>query len=154
MIDPQQVSMIVPLLIASLLGIIVGIEREAIKKEAGIKTYALVTLGSALFTVISFDPHFQDPSRIIAQIITGIGFIGAGIIIFHQNKIHGLTTAAGLWVMAGVGVATGMKYYTLSVASTILVLFILFVLRKLKIEERIYKIAGTREEERSEGKNI
>src|SRR3989344_7989317 len=111
MLDPHQFSMIVSLIVAAALGFVAGVEREFVRKEAGIKTYALVTLGAALFTVISFDPNFPDPSRIISQIVIGIGFIGAGIIIFHQNKVHGLTTAAGLWVMAGVGVAAGMHYY-------------------------------------------
>ncbi len=139
--------MIIPLIVAAMLGFIVGIEREFVRKEAGIKTYALVTLGAALFTVISFDPNFPDPSRIIAQIVTGIGFIGAGIIIFHQNKIHGLTTAAGLWTMAGVGIAAGMRYYTLAVAGTCIVLFILFALRKLKVEDRIHAFVGIKEDE-------
>ncbi|MEK7494161.1 MAG: MgtC/SapB family protein [Patescibacteria group bacterium] len=147
MFDPHQFSMIISLIVAATLGFIVGIEREFVRKEAGIKTYALVTLGAALFTVISFDPNFPDPSRIIAQIVTGIGFIGAGIIIFHQNKIHGLTTAAGLWTMAGVGVAAGMRYYTLAVASTLIVLFILLALRKLKIEDRIHAFVGIKDEE-------
>ncbi|MCR4322691.1 MAG: MgtC/SapB family protein [Candidatus Azambacteria bacterium] len=147
MIDMHQISMVISLLVATILGIIVGVEREFVRKEAGIKTYALVTLGAALFTVISFDPNFSDPSRIIAQIVTGIGFIGAGIIIFHQNKIHGLTTAAGLWVMAGVGIAVGMRQYALAVASTIIILFILFVLRKLKVEDRLHVFAGIKEEE-------
>ncbi|MBI5913213.1 MgtC/SapB family protein [Candidatus Azambacteria bacterium] len=147
MLDTHQFSMIVSLVVAATLGFIVGIEREFVRKEAGIKTYALVTLGAALFTVISFDPNFPDPSRIIAQIVTGIGFIGAGIIIFHQNKIHGLTTAAGLWTMAGVGVAAGMRYYTLAVAGTLIVLFILLALRKLKIEDRIHAFVGIQDEE-------
>jgi len=147
MLDPYQLSMIIPLIIASMLGFIVGVEREFVRKEAGIKTYSLVTLGAALFTVISFDPNFPDPSRIISQIVIGIGFIGAGIIIFHQNKVHGLTTAAGLWVMAGVGVAAGMHYYTLAVAGTFLILFILFALRKLKIEDRIHAFVGIKDEE-------
>lgn len=139
--------MIIPLIVAALLGFIVGVEREFVRKEAGIKTYSLVTLGAALFTVISFDPNFPDPSRIISQIVVGIGFIGAGIIIFHQNKIHGLTTAAGLWVMAGVGVAAGMRQYTLAVAGTLIVLFILLALRKLKIEDRIHAFVGINDEE-------
>lgn len=139
--------MIISLIVASMLGFIVGVEREFVRKEAGIKTYALVTLGAALFTVISFDPNFPDPSRIISQIVVGIGFIGAGIIIFHQNKIHGLTTAAGLWVMAGVGVAAGMRQYILAVAGTFIVLFILLALRKLKIEDRIHAFVGIKDEE-------
>ena len=142
MIDTAQFDMVVKLIVALALGLIVGIEREFVGKEAGTKTYSLVTLGAALFTILSFDPNFPDPSRIIAQIITGIGFIGAGLIIFHENKIHGLTTAAGLWTMAGVGVAVGMGYYFLAVVSALLVLFILFVLRKLRLEERIHNIAG------------
>ena len=148
MIDLNQFSMIISLIAATALGLIVGVEREFVGKEAGIKTYALVALGAALFTVISFDPNFPDPSRIISQIVVGIGFIGAGIIIFHENKVHGLTTAAALWATAGVGVATGMRYYTLAVASTCIILFVLFALRKLKIEERIHKFAGIDEEER------
>lgn len=147
MFDPHQFSMITSLIVAAMLGFAVGVEREFVRKEAGIKTYALVTLGAALFTVISFDPNFPDPSRIISQIVVGIGFIGAGIIIFHQNKIHGLTTAAGLWVMAGVGVAAGMRQYTLAVAGTFIVLFILLALRKLKIEDRIHAFVGIKEEE-------
>ena len=142
MIDPAQFDMVIKLVVALALGLVVGIEREFVGKEAGTKTYSLVTLGAALFTIISFDPNFPDPSRVIAQIITGIGFIGAGLIIFHENKIHGLTTAAGLWTMAGVGVAAGMGYYFLAVVSALLVLFILFVLRKLRLEERIHSIAG------------
>mgnify|MGYP001575541838 CR=1 FL=1 len=139
--------MIVSLIVAATLGFIVGVEREFVGKEAGIKTYALVTLGAALFTVISFNPNFPDPSRIISQIVIGIGFIGEGIIIFHQNKVHGLTTAAGLWVMAGVGVAAGMRNYTLAAAGTLLILFILFALRKLKIEDRIHAFVGIKDEE-------
>ena len=142
MIDLGQLDMVIKLIVALALGLIVGIEREFVGKEAGTKTYSLVTLGATLFTILSFDPNFPDSSRIIAQIITGIGFIGAGLIIFHENKIHGLTTAAGLWTMAGVGVAAGMGYYFLAVVSTLLVLFILFVLRKLRLEERIHNIAG------------
>ncbi|HEY4518882.1 MAG TPA: MgtC/SapB family protein [Candidatus Paceibacterota bacterium] len=142
MMDPGQLDMVIKLIVALALGLVVGIEREFVGKEAGTKTYSLVTLGAALFTIISFDPNFPDPSRVIAQIITGIGFIGAGLIIFHENKIHGLTTAAGLWTMAGVGVAAGMGYYFLAVVSTLMVLFILFVLRKLRLEERIHSIAG------------
>lgn len=142
MLDPEQLTMVIRLIVALALGLAVGIEREFVGKEAGTKTYSLVTLGSALFTVLSFDPNFPDPSRIIAQIITGIGFLGAGLIIFHENKVHGLTTAAGLWAMAGVGVAAGMGYYTLAFLSTIFILFILLVLRKLRLEERIHKAAG------------
>jgi len=146
MIDPGQLDMVIKLVVALALGLIVGIEREFVGKEAGTKTYSLVTLGAALFTILSFDPNFPDPSRIIAQIITGIGFLGAGLIIFHENKIHGLTTAAGLWAMAGIGVATGMGYYFIAFTGTVLILFILYVLRKMRLEERIHRIAGHKDD--------
>ncbi|MEK7520004.1 MAG: MgtC/SapB family protein [Patescibacteria group bacterium] len=134
------------LVFALLLGLIVGVEREFVGKEAGTKTYSLVTMGSALFTIISLDPNFQDASRIIAQIVTGIGFIGAGLIIYHENKVHGLTTAAGLWTMAGVGIAVGMGYYDVAIAGALLVLFVFFVLRKIRLEERIHRAAGIHDE--------
>lgn len=137
--------MIPQLLLALVLGLAVGMEREFVGKEAGTKTYSLVTLGSALFTVLAFDPNFPDPSRIISNIVVGIGFLGAGLIIFHESKVHGLTTAAALWAMAAVGVAAGMGYGTLAVATTALVFCILFVLRKLRIEERIHSIAGVKD---------
>lgn len=141
MINPEQLNIVMKLIIALLLGLAVGIEREFVGKEAGTKTYSLVSLGAALFTILSFDPNFPDPSRIISQIITGIGFIGAGLIIFHENKVHGLTTAAGLWVMAGVGIAVGMGYYLTAGASVALILFILYALRKIRLEEYIHRIS-------------
>lgn len=142
----HQIGLAAPLFVALMLGLIVGIEREFVGKEAGTKTYSLVTMGSALFTVLSFDPNFPDPSRIIAQIVMGIGFIGAGLIIFHQNKIHGLTTAAALWTMSAVGVTVGMRYYALAVISTLFVLVILFVIRKMRLEERIHAIGNVKDE--------
>lgn len=142
----HQLSLIVPLFVALILGLIVGIEREFVGKEAGTKTYSLVAMGATLFTVLSFDPNFPDPARIIAQIVMGVGFIGAGLIIFHENKIHGLTTAAALWTMAAVGVAVGMRYYVLSIATTFFMLGILYGVRKLRIEERIHSAAGIKEE--------
>ncbi len=146
MFDPEQLALIPQLLLALALGLIVGTEREFVGKEAGTKTYSLVTLGAALFTTLAFDPNFPDPSRIISNIVVGIGFLGAGLIIFHESKIHGLTTAAGLWAMAGVGVAAGMGYFTLAVLATALVLVVLWGLRKLRLEERIHKLAGLRDE--------
>lgn len=146
MIDVNQFAMIPHLLLALVLGLIIGMEREFVGKEAGTKTYSLVTLGSALFTVLAFDPNFPDPSRIISQIVTGIGFLGAGLIIFHENKVHGLTTAAGLWAMAGVGVAAGMGYFTLAILGAAMVFAILFGLRKLRLEERIHKIAQLKDD--------
>ena len=101
----------------------------------------LICVGSAVFTVVSiFGFPGSDPSRVAAGIVTGIGFIGAGLIIFHQNKVHGLTTAAALWVMAAIGVAIGMEYYFLAAFGTAIIMIVLFGFRVLKLEERIHKI--------------
>lgn len=141
MLDPGQLTMVIKLIVALALGLAVGIEREFVGKEAGTKTYSLVSLGAALFTILAFDPNFPDPSRMISQIIIGIGFLGAGLIIFHENKVHGLTTAAGLWVIAGVGIAVGMGYYFIACVSVVLILFVLYALRKVHLEEYIHRIS-------------
>lgn len=117
--------------IAAVLGGIIGLEREYRSKEAGFRTHFLVALGSALFMVISaygFDgalispEHRLDVSRIAAQVVTGIGFIGAGTIIFQKHMVKGLTTAAGLWVTAAIGLTCGGGMYLLAISSTVLVL--------------------------------
>ena len=136
----EQTTIIFQLLFAMFLGIVVGADREIVGKEAGIKTYSLVAVGSTMFTILSMNPIFPDNGRIISQIIVGIGFIGAGLIIFHQNKVHGLTTAAALWVMAAIGVAIGMEYYFLAACGTAIIMIVLFGFRILKLEERIHKI--------------
>jgi|SRR3989338_6121241 len=136
----DQITIIFQLLFAMFLGIVVGADREIVGKEAGIKTYSLVAVGSTMFTILSMNPIFPDNGRIISQIIVGIGFIGAGLIIFHQNKVHGLTTAAALWVMAAIGVAIGMEYYFLAAFGTAIIMIVLFGFRVLKLEERIHKI--------------
>ena len=121
------------LVLASLFGAMIGLERELRAKEAGTRTHFLVAMGSALFTILSqygFDAALKDyasfasfdPSRIAAQVVTGIGFIGAGTIIFQKHVVRGLTTAAGLWVTSAIGMTVGAGLYTLALASTILVL--------------------------------
>ena len=137
---------ILRIFVAALLGGAIGLEREYRAKEAGLRTHFLVALGSAVFMIVSaygFDgvmntpEHRWDVSRVAAQVVSGIGFIGAGTIIFHksENVVRGLTTAAGLWVTAAIGLACGGGMYVLSIASTILVLVGLeafnFVLRKI-----------------------
>lgn len=122
--------------IAAFLGAVMGLEREFAKKEAGLKTYSLVCLGSALFILISqlafhASPTISfDPSRVLSQIIVGVGFIGAGVIILQKNYVSGITTAAGLWVAAGIGAAVGFKLYEIAVATTILSLIILILIGK------------------------
>lgn len=138
---PEQFTIIFQLLLSMILGIVIGADRETVGKEAGIKTYSLVAVGSTMFAILSMNPIFPDNARIISQIIVGIGFIGAGLIIFHQNKVHGLTTAAALWVMAAIGAAVGMKYYFVAVFGTAVIMIVLYGFRKLKLEERIHKLS-------------
>ncbi|MBI2099231.1 MgtC/SapB family protein [Candidatus Uhrbacteria bacterium] len=123
------------LVIAALLGGIIGFEREWTGKSAGLRTYALVALGACLFSVLSeafsTSPYF-DPSRVLSQIVVGVGFIGAGLIIVQGGKVRGLTTAAGLWITAAIGAAVGLRLYSIAIASVILTLLILWGLRKLE----------------------
>lgn len=120
--------------VAAMLGGAIGLEREYRAKEAGFRTHFLVALGSALFMIVSAygfegallsENHRWDVSRVAAQVVSGIGFIGAGTIIFHksENVVRGLTTAAGVWVTAAIGLACGGGMYVLSIASTVMVLF-------------------------------
>lgn len=123
--------MTIRLAAALLLGGAIGLEREYRSKDAGFRTHFLVALGSALFTIISqygFTDGLRDSSRIAAQIVSGIGFLGAGIIIFQKNMVRGLTTAAGLWVTAAIGMACGTGMYAVAAITTALVLIGLEVL--------------------------
>lgn len=134
---PGSEEMLLQLLLAAFLGIIIGTEREMAGKTAGMRTYALVSLGSALFSMVSkfafpelWGQSNFDPTRIAAQIISGIGFIGAGLIIFSpsEERVRGLTTAASIWVTAAIGMAVGFRMYLLAIFTTLLVYLILVVL--------------------------
>ncbi len=126
---------VVRIFVAAIFGGIIGLERNYRAKEAGFRTHFLVALGSALFMVISqygFDlgrddaEHVSlDPSRIASQVVTGIGFLGAGTIIFQRHAVRGLTTAAGVWVTAAIGLACGSGMYALAAGATILTLLCL-----------------------------
>ena len=120
--------------IAAILGGVIGFEREYRAKEAGLRTHFLVAMGSALFMILSqfgFEETLGtrsislDPSRIASQVVTGIGFIGAGTIIFQKHVIKGLTTAAGLWVTSAIGLTCGSGMYLLATTATLLVLICL-----------------------------
>lgn len=134
----MTVEFIIRIFAAAVLGGLIGLEREYRAKDAGMRTHFLVALGSALFMVLSqfgFERSFElydkvnlDPSRIASQVVTGIGFVGAGLIIFQRNVVRGLTTAAGLWVTAAIGMTCGAGLYALAVATTVLVLICLEVL--------------------------
>ena len=110
------IEITVRLFVALLLGGLIGVERDYRSKDAGIRTHFLVALGSALFCVVSqfgFGVDLKDSSRVAAQVVSGIGFLGAGTIIFQKDKnvVRGLTTAAGLWVTAAIGLACGTGMY-------------------------------------------
>ncbi len=143
----QNAEIIIRLTIAVTLGICIGAERLIVHKEAGMKTHALVSLGSALFVIVSelialSYAHLGgfDPTRIASQIIVGVGFLGAGSIMLQGSRLKGLTTAGGLWVTAGIGMAAGFGFYGLAVVTTILVLFVLIVVNKLELPiKRMYK---------------
>lgn len=122
------------ILVAALLGGAIGLEREYRAKEAGFRTHFLVALGAALFMILSAhgfegvlisENHRLDVSRIAAQVVSGIGFIGAGTIIFQKHAVRGLTTAAGLWVTAAIGMAAGAGMFLLAAETTLLVLLCL-----------------------------
>ena len=120
-------NFILRLFIAGLLGGLIGFEREFRAKEAGLRTHFLVALGSALFMLISqyaFTGRF-DAARVAAQVVSGIGFIGAGVIIFQKNVVRGVTTAAGLWVAAAIGLASGAGMYALAIAATLMAIICL-----------------------------
>ena len=130
------------LILSGILGAIIGIEREATGKEAGVRTLALVSIASCLFTILSVESSSSegDPLRIIAGIATGVGFLGAGVIIFRRDHIEGLTTAATLWLVAALGCAVGFGWYFLAFFVAILAFFILYFLRKVPLEEKAKKI--------------
>lgn len=141
-----QLELALQLILATILGGLVGLEREYRKKEAGLRTYSLVSLGAAFFVIIAYQSAKTfiaqqiglnfDPTRIISQIVLGVGFLGAGLIIFRGFHIEGLTTAAGLWVAAAIGTAIGVRLYSLALLATFLAIGILAGLRL--IEEKFF----------------
>jgi putative Mg2+ transporter-C (MgtC) family protein len=129
-----QLDLAVRLIVAAILGAGIGIERERHEHPAGIRTHMLVSVGSAAFTVLSIYSFGQgsDPGRVAAQIVTGIGFLGAGSILKGGGTVHGLTTAASLWVVAAVGMAAGAGAWGVAVATTIIVIISLWPLRAIE----------------------
>lgn len=139
--------------ISVLLGVFIGAEREYRNKSAGLRTFILVCFGSCLFTILSIKIGVENPDRLAANIITGIGFLGAGVIFKGDNKIDGITTATTIWATASIGMAVGSGYVYLSLLGTVLVLLILssltylqnFIDNNHKIRE--YKIVVTASDE-------
>ena len=135
------------ILTAAVCGIVIGYERENRNKEAGIRTHAIVALGAALIMIVSkygfSDIQNYDASRVAAQIVSGIGFLGAGIIFIRNRAVSGLTTAAGIWATAGVGMAVGSGMYYIGIAVTVLIVLMQFVLHRqfvIKKEHRYEKL--------------
>ena len=132
---PLMVELVMRLVVAGALGAVIGLEREYRAKEAGLRTHFLVAMGSALIMLVSQFGFAEglnyDASRVAAQIVSGIGFIGAGTIMMRKQFVQGLTTAAGLWVAAGIGMAVGGGMYLIGIAGTVLTLLGLEVLQRL-----------------------
>ena len=158
-------QVIMRLVVAAFCGLVIGLERELRAKEAGVRTHFLVCFGSALFMVVSVygflsmtdaslvkatesintlangqDFRRFDQARIAAQIVSGIGFIGAGTIMVNRGNITGLTTAAGLWVVAGIGMAVGCGLYVIGLTATVFVLVGLEILRLFFHKERLHSV--------------
>ena len=126
------------------LGIVLGLERQFSNKDAGIRTYALVAGGSALFTVLSiYGFPGADTSRVAAQIVTGIGFLGAGLIFRQGVNVQGLTTAAGLWTVAAIGMAAGTGFWGFAIVVTVIVLIVLKVSGRYSTQIRSRTLHGT-----------
>jgi len=136
------------LLLAAGLGAAIGVERELRQKAAGLRTNILIAVGSALFTIVSIELARAGGAsdRIAAQIVTGIGFLGAGSILRSGKSVHGMTTAATIWVNAAVGMAAGAGLYTVATAGTIITLVVLAVLPY--VEERLDRYAGVADSRR------
>jgi putative Mg2+ transporter-C (MgtC) family protein len=144
MIGLDELRIFGQLLLAAILGIGIGIEREVTHKAAGMRTHGLVSLGAALFTILSIEGFRQffgttsiDPTRVAAQVVLGVGFLGAGLIVLREGRVRGLTTAAGIWVAAAIGMAVGVRFYSIAIFTAVLTCIIVGVLRWLNVEKRL-----------------
>jgi putative Mg2+ transporter-C (MgtC) family protein len=140
----HQIDVLVRLAVAAGLGMVIGIERELREQAAGLRTHMLVAVGACLFTLVSafgFETGgatTPDPSRVAAQIVTGIGFLGAGAILREGQWVRGLTTAASLWVVAAVGMAVGLGMYWASGVAVVITVVSLWALRPFRRRLRHY----------------
>jgi putative Mg2+ transporter-C (MgtC) family protein len=149
-LSPQWIDLYIRLIVAMLLGLLIGTERVIAHKTAGMRTYTLVSMGAALFVVIStmigtlYPGVSFNGAYIPAAIITGVGFIGSGLMVWQHQHLLGITSAASLWISAGIGIACGFGLYPLAIVATILVLFVFIVLWFM--EQRLKKVVGFKEE--------
>ncbi len=125
-----QLYLLGQLVLAITLGGILGAQREYRGRQAGFRTYALVCAGASLFTAVCvnfFGPTYQASANVAAQIVTGVGFLGAGMILHKENRIEGLTTAAGLWAVAAIGMVVGVRYFVLAIGATLFIFLVLAI---------------------------
>ena len=130
----QNIEFLIKMVLATSMGAIIGFERKSRNKEAGIRTHAIVALASALMIIVSkygfFDVDEYDAARVAAQVVSGIGFLGAGLIFIKNNAVNGLTTAAGVWATAGIGLAMGAGLYAVAVFGTLLIVIVQILMHK------------------------
>jgi putative Mg2+ transporter-C (MgtC) family protein len=130
-VDPLQIQDLIAMVVSTVLGTVIGWERQMGRKPAGLRTHTLVCLGSTMFVLLaphamrSFNMTQFDPTRIIHGVVTGVGFLGAGSIMRQEGYVHGLTTAASIWMVAAIGVSVGVHAYMLAIVGTILALVVL-----------------------------
>lgn len=139
----EQLLWAIDLILAAILGFFIGLERKFRDKEAGIRTHTIVAFGSALMMIISRYAFGDDAdsARVAAQIVAGIGFLGAGIIVYRKNVVHGLTTAAGVWATAGIGMGCGGGLWLISILATVILISIQWFLhRKIFRHKKIYSM--------------
>lgn len=137
--DQHLLNIFFQLFLATFLGVVLGVERTIAHKNAGMRTYGLISLGAALFVIIAKEGLFIYPEimgaellRIPSQIVVGIGFIGGGLIMVHGHTVRGITTAAGVWVTAGIGMAVAFELYAIAVLVTLMTLFVFTLLWKVE----------------------
>lgn len=150
-ISPIEMEVIARLAVAAVLGAVIGLERSLAGKHAGMRTYALVSLGSALFTVIGVIASYQlssfasvNPLQLAGSVAIGIGFIGSGLAMFKGEHPVELTTASGIWLVAAVGMTAGFGYYGVALAAAVLGVLIFSLL--LRLENRLRRRYGTEAE--------
>ena len=130
----QNFEFLIKMVLATVMGAIIGFERKSRNKEAGIRTHSIVALASALMMIISkygfFDMDKYDAARIASQVVSGIGFLGTGLIFIKNNSVNGLTTAAGIWATAGIGLAMGAGLYAVAICGTLLIVIVQILMYK------------------------
>jgi len=142
-INYQNPEILIKISVSLLLGLLIGLEREMTNKTAGLRTHILICLGSTVFTILSLSGFTtetihngviiqNDPARIAAQILTGIGFIGGGAVLHYGTNVYGLTTAATIWVTASIGMSVGVGSYELAIITTLITFLVLVVIRKFE----------------------